>query len=90
MWIQGLVVQGLLTFLIKIVHRSCVQLLFPILDVLGRSPRMFCLFQFPINLRETDNSYFETQTQQIENSAKPVTTNSIFSIYALVWNLNVY
>ena len=35
----------------------------------------FGLFPFSMNPSEINDSYFETQTKQIENSAKPVTTN---------------
>ena len=40
-----------------------------------------------MNSRETENSYFETLTQQRKNITKPETTNSLFPVYALVWNL---
>ena len=42
---------------------------------------------FTINPNETENSYSDNQNQKIENSAKPITNNSLFPVYALFLNL---
>ena len=69
------------------VPSPCLQFVVPVLDVPVPSPLIFGPFPFPFNPRETENSYFETQTQQRENSAKPVIINSFFPVYDLFWNL---
>ena len=61
---------------------TCIILKVPVLDITVPITRDPC--QFQINPRENENSYFETQTQQKENSAEPVTTNSIFPVNDLV------
>ena len=60
------------------------ELLVPVMTVPIHSTHSFGQFLFTMNLREIKNSYIETQAQKKENSAKYVTTNSIFIVYALV------
>ena len=66
---------------------TCLQFLVPVLDIIFTSPCSFSSFSCPTNPRETENSYFETQTQQIENITKPVPFKSLFTVCALVLNL---
>ena len=56
--------------------------MFTVLNLLVPSSRGFGSFQFTMNPHETENLYFETKTQQIENIVKTVTTNSLFTVYA--------
>ena len=56
----------------------CTVLNFPVLI-----PHNFGLLLLPTNPRKTEIQYFENKTQQRENSAKPVTNNSIFPVYDL-------
>ena len=60
----------------------CIQFMFTVLNLLVPSSRGFGSFQFTMNPHETENLYFETKTQQIENIVKTVTTNSLFTVYA--------
>ena len=62
---------------------SCLQSVVTVLDVPLPGPFSFGPLPLPLNPRETDNSHFETQTQQRENSAKPVIANSLFPVYDL-------
>ena len=39
---------------------------------------------------QTDNSHFENQTHQRENSSQIVTTISLFPVYGFVWNVLPY
>ena len=66
------------------VPSNFIQFLVPVLDVPVPSPHGFGLFPFPTNMCEHESSYIETQTQQIENRAKTVTTNSLFPVHDLV------
>ena len=63
---------------------NCIHVLFKLLSVPVPSLRGFGSFLFPINPYETKRSYFETQTQKIENSKKPVTNFSLVTAYDLV------
>ena len=50
-------------------------------------PTVLVYYRFPWIHVKLRIHIFETQTQKRENSVKPVTTTSIFSVYALVLNL---
>ena len=63
---------------------TCIQFLVPILDVPVPSSCVFGSSPFTINFRETDNSYFEAQTQQRENISKLITITSLFPAYNFV------
>ena len=65
----------------------CNQLLVPILAVSVYIPCGVGSLWFSMILRETKNWYFENQTQQSENNAKPITNISLFPVYDLVLNL---
>ena len=55
----------------------------PVLTVPVPITRSCGSYPFAMNPYKTENSYFETQTQQRVNSEKPVSTNSLYTIYAL-------
>ena len=61
----------------------CIHLLAHVLDVPVPSPCVFDSFSFPMSPCETENSYFDTQTYQMENTTNPITTNSRFTVYVL-------
>ena len=65
-------------------HIPCIQFLVHIMDITVPIPYSFVLLLFPMSPHEYENLYFETQTKNRENSAKPVTDNSLFPVYALI------
>ena len=78
--------QPILTISISSIHGGngpsiCLYLLVNLLDFPFLITSSFVPYLFPMNPRETKNSYFVTQNRQRENRLEPVTNKSLFTFF---------